>query len=91
MVMSIFKQFNYIDIIILILLFRICYISVKTGIAIEFFKLLGVLSAIYIASHYYTSLSDIIRRHYMPKIIPLEFADFIIFLFLADAVSGCFW
>jgi len=89
MVMSILQQFNYLDIIILIILFRICYIAVKAGIAIEFFKLLGVIFAIYIASHYYTSLSDLIR-HQMPKTLPLEFADFIIFIFLVIAAYLAF-
>jgi len=89
MVMSILQQFNYIDIVILIILFRICYVAVKTGLAIEFFKLLGVVFAIYVASHYYTSLSDLIR-HQMPKTMPLEFADFIIFIFLAIAGYSAF-
>lgn len=82
---SALQQFNFLDIVILIILFRICYIAVKTGLAIEFFKLLGVLFAIYIASHYYTSLSDVIQRRYIPQSLPLEFVDFVIFIILASA------
>jgi len=81
---STFQHFNYLDILILIILFRICYIAVKTGLVIESFKLLGVLFAIYIASHYYTALSDIVQSRYIPpKTIPLEFVDFITFIILA--------
>jgi uncharacterized membrane protein required for colicin V production len=76
------KQFNFLDIVVLIILFRICYIAIKTGLAIELFKLLGVIFAVYIASHYYTALSDIIRRRYIPSNIPLEFLDFVIFIIL---------
>ena len=82
--MSAIQQLNFLDIVILILLFRICYVAVKTGLAIELFKLLGVLFAIYIASHYYTSLSDIVQSRYIPpKTVPLEFVDFITFVILA--------
>ena len=83
MLVDVFKQFNYLDIVILIILFRICYIALKMGLAIEFFKLSGVLCAIYIASHYYITLTDIIRNHYFPKVMPLKFMDFITFLILA--------
>ncbi len=90
MVINVVQQFNFLDIIILIILFRICYIAVKTGLAIEFFKLLGVLFAIYIASHYYTYLSDIVQRWYISKAMPVEFVDFLIFVILAGAVYLCF-
>jgi len=86
MVVSAFQQFNFLDIVILIILFRICYVAVKTGLAVEFFKLLGIISAIYIASHYYTYISDVIRRWYASQAIPLEFVDFVIFIILA--ISG---
>ncbi len=90
MVVEAVKQFNYLDIIILIILFRICYIAVKSGIVAESFKLLGVISAIYIASHYYTLLSDVILKGYMSKIMPLEFADFIVYILLAGAAYFLF-
>ena len=65
---------------------RICYISFKTGLSIEIFKLLGVLFATYFSLHYYTMISDLIRRRFLPKEMPLEFMDFIIFLLLAILV-----
>ena len=86
MVMEIFNQFNFLDVVILIILFRICYIAVKMGLAVEFFKLLGVLFSIYFASHYYTYFSDMIQQRFIPGGMPLEFMDFIIFIILACAV-----
>jgi uncharacterized membrane protein required for colicin V production len=88
--MGILQKLNFLDIFILILLIRICYISVKTGIAVEFFKLLGVLSTIYIASHYYIIISDFIRQRYLHQIMPLQFVDFLVFSILALLVYGCF-
>lgn len=85
MLMELIRQFNFLDIVILIILFRICYIAVTMGLPIEFFKLLGVLCATYVSLHYYISLSDIIQRSYLPKNMPPEFMDFLIFLILAAA------
>ena len=74
------------DILILIIAFRICYIAVQVGLSIEFFKFLGALFSTYVALHYYTTLSDMIQRRFLPKAMPLEFMDFIIFLILVTAV-----
>ncbi|MDD5561442.1 MAG: CvpA family protein [Candidatus Omnitrophica bacterium] len=78
-------QFNFLDVIILIILFRICYVAVKTGLVIELFKLLGILSAIFISSHYYTTLSHAFQLRYFPEKMPLGFIDFITFIILAVA------
>jgi len=53
------------------------------GLAVEFFKLLGVISATYFSLHYYTSLSDLIQRWFIPKEMPLEFMDLLVFIILA--------
>ena len=83
MIFDIFKQINFLDIFIVILLFRICYIATKMGMTIEIFKFLGVIFATYISLHYYVNLSDIIQRSLLPRGIPLEFIDYLIFLVLA--------
>ncbi len=80
--MQIIRQFNWFDIFIVILLFRICYVAVKNGFPIEFFKFLGTIFAIYIALHYYTVLSDAVRERFSTEKMPLEFLDFITFLVL---------
>jgi uncharacterized membrane protein required for colicin V production len=82
MVLAIFSQFNFLDIIILIVLFRICYIAAQTGLSIEIFKFLGVIFSTFISLHYYTSITDLIRRSFIPKEMPLEFLDFIVFILL---------
>ena len=84
--LRVLQQMNYLDIVIVILGIRICYIAAKTGIAVEFFKLLGVLSSIYIASHYYTAFSDSFQQRFLHQSVPLEFIDFIVFILLVIAV-----
>lgn len=77
------NQLNFVDIIIIIITLRICYIAAVMGLVIELFKLSGLLFATYISLHYYTSVSDIIGRNFLPKGMPLEFIDFLIFVILA--------
>ncbi|MBU0504310.1 MAG: CvpA family protein [Candidatus Omnitrophota bacterium] len=83
MILDIIKGFNWLDIVIVILIFRIIYVSIRTGIPVELFKLLGTLSAVYLSLHYYTTLSDFLKN-LVPaiKIIPLDFLDFISFVAL---------
>lgn len=82
--MNIFKQLNWVDIFVVIILFRIGYIAMKNGFSVEIFKLLGVITAIYLSLHYYTSFSDwVAQRITLAKEkAPLEFLDFCVFVIL---------
>jgi uncharacterized membrane protein required for colicin V production len=80
MIPAILVKFNFLDFIILIVLFRICYIAAKMGLSSEIFKFLGVIFATYIGLHYYTALADFIHKGFLPKDMPLAFMDFIAFL-----------
>jgi uncharacterized membrane protein required for colicin V production len=83
MLLNIVSKLNWVDLFIIILLSRIGYIALKTGLSVEIFKLFGTLSAIYVSLHYYTSVSDYIRGIINKKDVPLEFLDFLSFLVLA--------
>jgi len=87
MVIDFISRLNYLDYIILIVFFRICYIAAKTGLSVEIFKFSGVIFSTYISLHYYTVLSDLIQRRFLPKAMPLAFMDFIVFLLLV--IFGC--
>lgn len=80
---DVLKQFNWVDILVIILLFRIGYIALKSGFSRELFKLLGTLLAIYLALHYYTGIVDFISARIATKKIPLDFLGFVIFTLLA--------
>jgi uncharacterized membrane protein required for colicin V production len=77
MLLEMVKQFNWVDTFVVIVLFRICYIAVKNGLAAEIFKLLGTLAAIYLSLHYYTALSDWVKSRLSLEKLSLEFLDFI--------------
>ncbi|MFY9402162.1 MAG: CvpA family protein [Candidatus Omnitrophota bacterium] len=84
MVFNILRQFNWLDILILFLIFRVLYISIKGGFVVEIFKLTGLLSAIYLSMHYYLKIADFVRNALpLKEKMPLEFLDFLVFLILA--------
>lgn len=82
---GILSRANFLDIVIVIILLRTCYIAAKTGLPVEIFKFFGVIFVTYISLHYYTNLADIIARSILPKGLPLEFFDFLIFFILVSA------
>jgi len=83
MLLNIISQLNWVDLVIIILLFRIGYIAIKNGLQVEIFKLLGTILAIYASLHYYTITSDYVRSLINKKEVPLEFLDFLSFSVLA--------
>ena len=75
--LAIFKQINWVDIFVVILLLRISYTALKNGIFVEIFKFLGVITAIYLSLHYYTNLSNFLDRFVKTKTFAIEIIDFI--------------
>lgn len=86
MPLNIFQQFNWIDIFVVILLFRIGYVSLKKGLPVEIFKLLGTLTATFLSLHYYFSISLFLQQRFFNKKEPLLILEFFVFLVLV--ISG---
>lgn len=55
------KQFNWLDICILVLFVRICFVSARDGMPAEFFKFCGTIAAIFLALHSYKYLSVVLQ------------------------------
>jgi len=84
MLLNILKQINWVDIFVVILTLRICFIAVKGGFPVELFKFLGTLTAAYVSLHYYTALADYTKEWLsLGKRVPLELLEFLIFTALA--------
>ncbi len=87
MVLQILKQFNWLDVVLVFLLLRISYISIKNGFVVELFKFLGTVFSLFTAFHYFTILSDrFIRRVPEEQSFPVEFMDFLTCVGLLIAV-----
>jgi uncharacterized membrane protein required for colicin V production len=87
MLLSIIKSFNWIDILIIILVFRICYVAISKGFFVEFFKFLASVFSVFINLHYYTKLGDTLDNLFKIKIISIEVWDFLAFFILWIGVS----
>ncbi|MEK6727252.1 MAG: CvpA family protein [Candidatus Omnitrophota bacterium] len=79
------NQINWLDLFVIIILIRICYVAIKTGFPIELFKILGVILATYLSLHYFSGLSSSLLILIGSKNIPSVFLSLLSFMFLAGA------
>lgn len=84
MPINIIKQVNWLDIFVLIILIRICYVSVKSGFPVELFKFSGLILAVFLSLHYYTRLSALVSVSLGLKNVSLVFLSLLSFVFLAS-------
>jgi uncharacterized membrane protein required for colicin V production len=76
------RYFNWVDVLLVMISLKIIYTSLKNGVVIELFKLSGALFSLYVCLHYYTVVSDTLRKGMALKNLPLDFFDFLIFIAL---------
>ena len=57
MLTHLIKSINWIDVALAFLFLRVIFIGVKNGFITEFFKALGVLTAVFVSLHYYSILA----------------------------------
>lgn len=83
MILKVIEQFNWIDLLFIIILLKLCLTALKTGLIAEIFKLLGTITSTYLSFHYYTLLSDLVSSRFSTQKMPLEFLDFLSFVVLS--------
>ncbi|MDD5255761.1 MAG: CvpA family protein [Candidatus Omnitrophica bacterium] len=83
---DILRQVNWIDILSVIVLFRITYIAVKLGVIQEFFKLLGTLLGAYASLHYYRLFAGQLEN--LPGIGSFPESVLTVFSCISLALSG---
>ncbi len=59
MLTHLIKSINWIDVALAFLFLRVIFIGVKNGFITEFFKSLGVLTAVFVSLHYYSYLGRV--------------------------------
>ena len=57
MLTHLIKSINWIDVALAFLFIRMIFVGVKNGFISEFFKFLGVVAAVFVSLHYYSSLA----------------------------------
>ena len=88
---SIIKSINWVDICVIILLLRICYIALKNGFVHEIFKVFATVTALYFSLHYYSVLAGGIRSRLNLNTQALVSLDFFIFITLVILVYLVFF
>lgn len=90
-ILELSSRFNWIDILIFIVFLRLIFVSQKQGLAMEFFKLLGVFSGLYLALHYYFSLAVYLNGRSGNKNSPGQFLEFSSYIILLAFGYLVFW
>ncbi|OGX24886.1 MAG: hypothetical protein A2787_03595 [Omnitrophica WOR_2 bacterium RIFCSPHIGHO2_01_FULL_48_9] len=79
MIEDILVNFNWVDILIAIVIIRMIYTGSKSNILVEFLALLGIVIANFVTVHYYVYFADFLNAQlFMPEAVQ----DFIAFLLL---------
>lgn len=81
------KNLNWVDILVIILLFRSSYIGLKKGLWIEVFKIFGILTALFFALNFYERLGILISSK---AALPENFSKFLIFLAILFSIIFIF-
>lgn len=76
---EIFQRINWVDVLVVILLFRTSYIGARTGLSNEIYKVIGVVLGLYLAMRYYSPLGSRLNVNIS---LPQELVDGITFLIL---------
>ena len=87
MITHLIKSINWVDVALLVLFIRMIFVGVKNGFISEFFKSLGVVTAVFVSFHYYSFLGAWVA---VKTNITWDFWDFFMFAGLWFAVSVFF-
>ena len=87
MITHLIKSINWIDVALLFLLMRMIFVGVKNGFISEFFKLLGVITAVFVSLHYYSHFAAVAAKK---TNFSWQYWDFLIFAALWFAVAFVF-
>ncbi|MFA4888425.1 MAG: CvpA family protein [Candidatus Omnitrophota bacterium] len=77
------KQINWLDIFSLIIFVRVLYVAAETGVINELFKLLGTITAICLALHYYSRFAGATLAFLGNKLLGMELFNLPFFIALA--------
>ena len=86
--MDIITRFNWVDILVLIIVFRISYVAFQDGLSHEIFPLIGTLGTAIIALHYYHNIALYLYQNAIK--LPVKALDFLSFILLLVSVGLIF-
>lgn len=87
MLTQFFRSINWVDVALAALFARVIFVSVKSGFVAEVFKFLGVIVALFVSLHYYSSLAAFLADH---TTLAVESWQFVVFVSLWAGVTFLF-
>lgn len=85
---DIITRLNWVDILIIIIVFRVSYVAFQDGLSHQIFPLIGTIVTAIIALHYYHNISMLIYDNAIK--LPIGLLDFLSFILLLLAVGLVF-
>lgn len=76
---EVFQRINWVDVLVVILLFRTSYIGAQSGLSNEIYRIIGVLIGLFFSIKYYSPLASRITASIA---LPQEIVEGVIFLIL---------
>lgn len=76
---EVFHRINWIDILVVILLFRTSYIGARTGLSEEIFRIIGILLGLFFSMKYYSALGTLLNTNVS---LPQDLVDSLTFFIL---------
>jgi uncharacterized membrane protein required for colicin V production len=91
MFISVLQQLKWLDIFVIILFFRVCYVAIQTGVLVEVFKLFGTVLAVFFSLHYFRTLAEFISTRFLGANGNIAWFDFVSSIALALLGYGIFF
>lgn len=82
------SQFNWIDILIIICVLRMCYVGLKRGFGIEIFKVINLIFCCFVALHFYYAFAEFLNGK-LP-VLPLDAAVIFCYVLLICVITILF-
>ena len=85
--MDIITHFNWLDIVILLLVIRGIYLGVTQGLTSELFNFIGIVISLALAAHYYSQVADVLIINFA---LPIWLSQFVCFFIIAQLTRLAF-
>lgn len=86
--MEIIRSLNWVDILVIIVVFRISYVAFQEGLSHEIFPVIGAVATLIVTLNYYNKIGGLISENLIK--MPPEISNFLSFLILAVITGlGC--
>lgn len=82
------SEFNWLDLIAIAVILRMCYIGIKRGFVVEAFKAFNIVICSFVALHFYYGFGELL--HSIIKPFPVDSASIFCYVFLLCLITLIF-